>query len=485
MNYTKEQADQYIQKNQVNLVPDFRLTYHLMAEYGWMNDPNGFIEFQGQYHLFYQHYPYDSRWGPMHWGHAISRDLIQWEYLPIALAPDESYDSGGCFSGSAIEKDGKLYLMYTGHVVIVPEVNYIQTQAIAVSEDGVRFAKAPQNPVIGTDQIPAGSSKMDFRDPKVFEHGGRFYTVLGSNDEQGNGQILLYRSTDLLHWEFVNIAAESHGDLGDNWECPDLFSLDGRAVLVMSPQRVPAQGDNYRNLHSTTYMVGQWNEETGVFDYDSYHPIDYGFDFYAPQTTLDSKGRRIMIGWMDMWESEMPTQQGHGWAGAMTLPREVLLEGERLRFQPVEELEQYRVNGYEASELRLDGVLDLPITGDSYELQAVFEAKEAVEFGLKLRVGGEEETELAYHPAERLFRLNRDRSGIGPKGERRTKVELRQGRLALRVFVDKSSVEVFLQDGEKVMTARIYPGLASLGIQVYSVGECRLESLHKWDLLAE
>jgi beta-fructofuranosidase len=182
--YTKEQADQYILENKINLVPDFRLNYHLMAEYGWMNDPNGFIEYEGQYHLFYQHYPYASKWGPMHWGHAVSRDLIRWEYLPVALAPDEAYDSGGCFSGSAIEKDGKLYLMYTGHVVIVPEVDYIQTQAIAVSEDGVHFTKSPHNPVIGIEQIPEQSSKKDFRDPKVFERGGRYYVVLGSNDDR-------------------------------------------------------------------------------------------------------------------------------------------------------------------------------------------------------------------------------------------------------------------------------------------------------------
>jgi beta-fructofuranosidase len=253
-------------------------------------------------------------------------------------------------------------------------------------------------------------------------------------------------------------------------------------VLMMSPQRVPAQGEDYRNLHSTSYMIGRLDEEKGTFDYSSYHPIDYGFDFYAPQTTLDSKGRRIMIGWMDMWESDMPTQQGHGWAGAMTLPREVLLEGERLRFQPVEEMTAYRTNGYEAKDILLNGELELPVKGDSYELQAVFAVQEAAELGMKLRVGGEEETVLAYQAADRMFRLNRDRSGIGPKGERRTRVELQEGRLFVRVFVDKSSVEVFLQDGEKVLTARIYPGLSSVGIKLFSAGECRVEALNKWDL---
>ncbi|WP_284640750.1 glycoside hydrolase family 32 protein [Paenibacillus silviterrae] len=484
MDYTKERADRFIQENKHLLRSDYRLNYHLLSEFGWMNDPNGFVQYKGTYHLFYQHYPYEPRWGPMHWGHAVSRDLIKWEYLPVALAPDTDFDKDGCFSGSAIEKDGKLILMYTGHVVTGPDKDnhYAQSQGIAVSEDGVRFVKSERNPVIGADQIPSGSSKKDFRDPKLFEKDGSYYVVLGSNDGEGNGQVLLYLSADLLTWEFVSVMAKSGGDLGDNWECPDLFSLGERDVLIMSPQRVPAQGDSFRNLHSTSYMVGLLDIGTGKFSYDEYHPIDHGFDFYAPQTTLDDKGRRIMIGWMDMWESDMPTQQGHYWAGAMSLPREVVRDGDRLKFQPVEEIAAYRTNLYEASNVMLDGERDLEASGDSYELQVVIDARDAEEFGLKLRTGAGEETVVAYRAGDRTLRLNRDLSGIGPKGERCTKVELRGGKLALRIFVDMSSVEVFVQDGEQVMTARIYPGPESLGIKAFSTGECVLESFRKWDI---
>ena len=267
-----------------------------------MNDPNGFVQYKGQYHMFYQHFPYKSVWGPMHWGHAVSRDLISWTYLPVALAPDQTYDKDGCFSGSAMEKDGRLYLMYTGHIITGPDKdnNYIQKQNMAVSSDGVVFEKLADNPVIDNSQIPEGASLKDFRDPKVFERDGSYYVVLGSNDGKGNGQILLYRSEDLIHWTFVNVMAQSDGTLGDNWECPDLFALGGRDVLLMSPQRVPAQGDDYRNLHSTTYMLGELDTVSGKFHYDAYLPVDYGFDFYAPQTTRDDQGRRIMIGWMDM-----------------------------------------------------------------------------------------------------------------------------------------------------------------------------------------
>ncbi|MCZ8522799.1 MULTISPECIES: glycoside hydrolase family 32 protein [Paenibacillus] len=482
--YTKEQADRYISDHKHEVREAYRLNYHLMPELGWMNDPNGFIHYGGAYHLFYQHYPYASVWGPMHWGHAVSRDLISWEYLPVGLAPDMPYDSGGCFSGSAVEKDGTLVLMYTGHVVTGPDKDkdYYQTQSLAVSGDGVNFVKADANPVIGLQQIPEGVSRKDFRDPKVFERDGFYYAVLGSNDGRGNGLVLLYRSQDLLTWEFAGIPAKSDGSLGDNWECPDFFRLEGRDILVMSPQRVPAQGDDYQNLHSTTYMIGDLDLAKGQFDYSLCRPVDYGFDFYAPQTASDERGRRILIGWMDMWESGMPTQDGHHWAGAMTLPREVVLLDGDLRFRPVQEIEAYRTDPYELQGTALQGELELETGGDSYELQVEFEARQASVFGVKLRTSSDEETVVAYLAAEEKLVLNRNRSGTGPGGERRTEAVLERNRLALRIFVDRSSVEVFIQGGRKVMTARIYPGEESKGIKLFSEGESFVAKLRKWDL---
>nr|WP_251375751.1 glycoside hydrolase family 32 protein [Paenibacillus sp. YPG26] len=463
------------------------MNYHLMAEYGWMNDPNGFVQYKDQYHLFYQHHPYQPVWGPMHWGHAVSRDLIKWEYLPVALAPDSDFDRDGCFSGSAIEKDGQLVLVYTGHVVTGPDKDedYKQSQGIAVSKDGVIFEKWQGNPVIGYNEIPAEVSQKDFRDPKVFAKNGHYYVVLGSNDAKGNGLVLLYRSEDLHTWTFVNVLARSDGRFGDNWECPDLFSLGNKDILMLSPQRMPAQGEEYRNLHSTMYCVGEFDCCTGKFHSEAFAQVDHGFDFYAPQSMLDDKGRRIIIGWMDMWETDMPTQHGHGWAGAMTLPRKAELHGNRILFSPVEEIENYRRNPYELHDVVLDQVIGIHTSGDSYELQVEFEAGSAEEFGLKLRVGTEEETVLSYRTDEQLFSVNRDKSGLGPGGERRVQVQLDEGRLRLRIFVDKSSVEVFIGAGEYVVTARIYPGPQSLGIQAFAkgtAGTAKLVSLYKWDI---
>ncbi|SKA95142.1 beta-fructofuranosidase [Caloramator quimbayensis] len=478
-------AKKFIENNKTKVDSTYRLNYHLMGEYGWVNDPNGFIYFNGLYHLFYQHYPYEPIWGPMHWGHAVSSDLIKWEYMPLALAPDKVYDKDGCFSGSAIEKDNMMYLFYTGHVYNSDKKDdYKQTQCIAYSIDGINFSKYINNPVIGAEKIPQKSSKNDFRDPKIFVRGTNYYMVLGSNDGEGNGQALLYKSKDLINWDFVNILAKSDGNIGMGWECPDLFSIKDMDVLIVSPQYMKSQGYNYKNLHSTIYAVGKFYDESGELKFDEYHPIDYGFDFYAPQTTFDDKGRRLIVAWMDMWESEMPTQRlGHNWAGAMTLPREIVMKDNKLYFRPVEEIKKYRKNEFEIKNLELIEEITIDTKGDCYELDILIDAQEAKSFGIKVRASEKEETILEYNKENKLFKFNRDKSGIGPKGERATEAELIDNRLKLQIFVDKSSVEVFINDGEKVMTGRIYPSKESNLIKLFSKGRCRISYLYKWDIL--
>ena len=480
----KEEANKYIKKNKHNINNEYRLNYHLMGEYGWINDPNGFIQYKDKYHLFYQHYPYESVWGPMHWGHAISKDLIKWAYLPIALAPDQDFDKDGCFSGSAIEKDDKLYLMYTGHVHTGPNIkeDYKQLQCLAYSQDGIDFIKL-KNPVIDSYQVPENSSKKDIRDPKTYKVGDYYYTFLGSNDNCENGQVLMYKSSDLINWEFVNIIAKGNGELGENWECPDLFSLQSKDVLIVSPQYLKANKADFTNIYSCVYMIGNLDYNVGKFEYNDFYPVDYGFNFYAPQTTIDNKGRRIVIGWMTMWDKEYPTHSnGHNWAGAMTIPREIILKDNRLYFKPVDEIKKYRKNEFTINNIKLNGEKNFDTYGDSYELQVIYDAEEASEFGLKLRSNNNEETILSYNKKDETFILNIDKSGSGVKGERRTKINLINNRLNLRIFVDKCSIEVFINDGEKVMTSLIYPSKDALKIKAFSNGECNIELLRKWDI---
>ncbi|MBU3188072.1 glycoside hydrolase family 32 protein [Clostridium bowmanii] len=486
------ESNKFIQTNKFKINKEYRLNYHLMGEFGWINDPNGFIQFNGSYHVFYQHYPYKAIWGPMHWGHAVSEDLIKWRHLPIALTPDREFDKDGCFSGSAIEVDGRLKLIYTGHIYTDGNKNtgYRQVQCLANSEDGINFSKFSLNPIIDTDEIPQAISKSDLRDPKVLKINEIYYMILGTTvdnkknvDLSKNGAVAIYKSLDLIHWDFINVLASSDGNMGICWECPDLFTLGGKEVLIVSPQYMKPQGNDYHNLHSTIYMIGDLQINEGAFKFDEYYPIDYGFDFYAPQTIIDDKGRRILIAWMDMWGSKMPTQdRGDNWAGAMTLPREIIFYEDRLIFKPIQEIIKYRKNEYKIEDVLLIGEKLLDITGESYEIIVIFEAKNFSEFGIKLRVGEKEETVLSYNAMSKIFSFNRDKSGIGPKGIRNTELVLKDNALKLQIFVDKCSVEVFINDGEKTMTARIYPSAFSNKIKIFSKGECNIVTFHKWDI---
>ncbi len=481
-----KKADQYVQENKDRVVELWRLKYHLTGACGWINDPNGFVLYKGVYHLLYQHYPFDAVWGPMYWGHATSSDLVDWTLQPIALAPDMPYDRDGCFSGSSIAVEGKLHLFYTGHVwVSEDKTKYEQTQCLAISSDGIHFKKYEHNPIIGQNEIPSDASRSDFRDPKVIMRDGIYYMLVGSMDTLGLGQILLYKSQDLKNWKFVNILLHNDGTVGrGTWECPDLFSLGERDVLIFSPQFMQSRGYEFKNLHSAVYWVGYFNIEKGIFEGGEPIALDSGFDFYAPQVLVDERGRRILTAWMDMWESPMPTADlGHNWAGAMVLPREIILAGDKLHFKPIDEIENYRSNEFTLENVTVKGEYILPVDGDCYELDAEFVCIGEDSFGLKVRTGAKEETVLRFIPEENLFEFNRNHSGKGSGGVRQTKVDIKNKRLQLRVFVDKSSVEVFVNHGEKVLSGRIYPDKNSKGIVLFSDGRVHLDWLKKWDLM--
>ncbi|KRE32798.1 glycoside hydrolase family 32 protein [Paenibacillus sp. Soil724D2] len=463
---------------------NYRLDYHLMPPAGWMNDPNGLIYYKGEYHAFYQHNPYEPKNGPMHWGHAKSKDLLNWEHLPVALAPSEIYDMGesggyGCWSGSAVDDNGVLTLIYTGHV---DGRTPTEVQCIATSTDGVTFNKAVYNPVI------AGAPEegcFGFRDPKVWQHDGVWYMVIGYGKD-GLGKALLYKSSDLRDWSYIGVAAESDGTMGDMWECPDLFPLGSGDdhVLVISPMNM--------GTTKTMYLTGKFSCETGLFDYRYAERLDYGFDFYAPQTFTDGQGRRILIGWMNIWGAQMPEQE-HGWMGAFTLPRELtLLEDGTLRIEPVEELKAMRGTHQRVNNLSIYAGTEVPlleIHGDALELIAVFNLNQSagdVEFGLLLRCSedGSEYTEVSYSAADRKLRVDRNHSGAGEAGICEVDLNpLEDGRIKLQIFIDRSSVELFANNGLKTVTNRIYPKPDSLGIKLFTRnGEVSLESLDAWKL---
>ena len=475
-------ADSYIAENLSVLQQTYRHSYHAMPPIGWMNDPNGFIYAFGKYQLFYQFYPYGASWNSMHWGHFTTQDFIHWRLEPTALAPDGDFDRDGCFSGTSVLKDGKLYLMYTSVLAD------IQTQSLAVSSDGNRFEKIGEG--LSSNQLPEDALRTEFRDPKVFKRGNAYYALMGSRTIQGEGQILLYRSKDLLKWEFVNVVRRDRLTTRGIYECPDLFEYEGKDVMLLSPQGYETKDWRYENWQSAIYAVGKFDAEKGIFEKEYEDEIDGGFDFYAPQTLKSPDGRIIMIGWMQMWGRRMPTAQ-HGWAGSMILPRELSIKNGRLYQRPVRELQDYCWNEVTYKNVALNGNIVLTgICGKKIELHLLFDLKNSARVGVRIFGHGECYAEIYYDRSADLVVFNRSQMGMEifhdtkekDASVRSVRVKTEENRLEMLVLLDVISCEVFLNDGERVMTGNVYSGGSDISFFAEG-GEAEIIFLEKYDII--
>lgn len=323
-----------------------KLQHHYRPEKGWVNDPNGLVWFQGYYHVFYQHAPHhEVPWKEnMYWGHARTKDFITWEELPVALAPVDSYDKDGCWSGTAIVKDDTLYLFYAS---IDKTREDWQAVSVATSRDGVHFEKYAGNPVI--PHFPEDGS-VDFRDPAVTCIDGVYYCVMASGKpEAREARLLLYKSADLLHWEYLGIM--SSWAEGRYTECPSFMPWQGKALLAASV--CPLEANHYFNV-----MYGEFKD--GVFTTQISDNMDRGPDQYAGQVFLDQKGRAILITWIPGWPyaGYYPGKD----VGCMSVPREILLRDGKLCAYPVEEVQHLLRDSDPAVERTEDGFV-IPRTG--------------------------------------------------------------------------------------------------------------------------
>lgn len=446
-----------------------RPVFHLTPERGWMNDPNGFSRYDGKYHLFYQAYPDGTQWGPTRWAHVVSEDLISWERLPDALVPDQDYDIGGCFSGTALTfEDGRHMLMYTGFRSDPEDIQGrgLQTQCIAFG-DGRTYEKYDGNPVITGAMLPDGGDPREFRDPKIWrEADGTFRAVIANHNRIHGAQILLFQSPDGLKWEFMNVLADGEGKPGWMWECPDFFSLDGKQVLLAG-----TMGDV-----DSICRIGTYDSEQRIFHEHSWQSTEQGFDFYAGQTVQTPDGRRVLIGWMQNPQTAEHREIDLPINGQMSIPRELQILDGKLLQKPVRELNGYRTDEVTCrnvkldtdEEVRLDGIagrtVDMEIQvepADRYELFQVRFAKDAEHY-----------TEFTYEPESSVVTL--DRSHAGPGKTKLTKAQTvvrdRSGRLDVRILLDRLSAEVFINDGEQVMSAVIYTDRHAEDITFYVKG---------------
>ena len=298
------------------------LSYHFRPSQGWINDPNGLVWFDGYYHLFYQCAPhFEKPWQePMHWGHARTKDFLTFEELPVALCPDQPYDRDGCWSGTAIVRDGRLYLFYAS--IRKDEAgNSVQSVSVAWSDDGSRFEKYAGNPVIA-GYPPEGSP--DFRDPAVAFWNGTYYCVMATGHKPTHSaRLLLYRSPDLLHWELDGVMAQ--WDNAVYTECPSFLPGAEKSVLTCS---VCAEDG-----HRFSIQAGRFDGHR--FTRQQERCVDQGPDQYAGQAFADPQGRQLLIAWIPGWGYENFADRN---VGCLSAPRELTEENGEIRAYPVREL---------------------------------------------------------------------------------------------------------------------------------------------------
>ena len=454
-------ANKYEEENRID--KSEKPVFHVTPPVGWMNDPNGFSIFQGKIHLFYQYHPYRDTWGPMHWGHCVSEDFVKWKELPIALAPDKDYDAAGCFSGSAIETEDGHVLIYTGVMEKKgadggKEVVHQQCMAIG---DGIHYEKADGNPVLPAELLPDGFSREDFRDPKVWREEETYYLVAGNRNGSQNGQVVLFASENLKDWRYVSVLAHNQGKYGKMWECPDFFSLGQNYILVVSPQDMRADGAEFHNGNQAAALIGEYDRQTYHLREEQVVSLDYGTDFYAPQTLETEDGRRIMIAWMQSWDMNIkPAEQR--WNGMMTIPRQLELRNHVLYQYPVKELDRYRTEPVVYKDKEISGRCQIPgVRGRVLDLTVELQGGDYREFTVSFAGNEEYHTSFRYVRATQCIEFDRTFSGMERDAvcQRSMKIKNAGETLKLRLLLDKFSVELFVNDGVQTFTSTFYTPL--------------------------
>lgn len=444
----------------------YRQGFHLMPPSGWMNDPNGLCWYRGRYHVFYQYSPLDANRGQIFWGHWSSPDMLEWTQHPVFLHPVDEWDSHGVYSGSALAEDDGLYLYYTGNVKHPGDYDYIykgrgHNVGLAVTEDGV---SADSNRCILENKDYPSDLSCHVRDPKVWKQDGRYYMVLGARTMDDVGEILVFESDDRESWKHIN-TIKTPEKFGYMWECPDMFCVDGQWVVMTSPQGIEKKGYSYQNVYSCGYLPLN-GDFRGEYTLGEYHETDAGFDYYAPQTFETPDGRRIVIGWMGMPDADYtnPTANATGWQHCMSAPRELHWNGSQITAYPISELESLRENrqslAFKGELITRSGrTADIIIKNDDTELTLDICGSAGVEWDDGL-----------------LCLSLSEQAGSG-----RTKRFWQTKELSeLRILMDNSSIELFINGGKQTMSTRFYPQdeEGSRTLKISGTGTMELYDLH-------
>lgn len=441
-----------------------RPIFHFLAPANWMNDPNGPFYFRDYYHIYYQHNPFGDEWGHMHWGHARSRDLVFWKHMPISLWPSKEVGEDHVFSGCATTNSkGEVMAFYTS-IGRGKSANDYAEQWVGIGDtDANTFKKHPMNPIL-SEKLHGDVKVWDWRDPFIFREAGKTFMVLGGNFNQAKGGqavVLLYEATNgaLTNWNYRGVLFTHPDAAVKNIECPNFFKLGDRWVLIQSP------------YGKAEYFTGDFDPVAGKFTSKDRGLMDWGDDYYAPNSMEDPQGRRVLWGWIRGFKS------GRGWNGCLTLARIITMGPDgHLRQSPAPELAKLRMEPVMVSPMELSNITNKieNVRGDALEIDAEFEPGTAKAFGLRLRVSSD---------GAQAVHVNYDGETLSAAGvQAKLRLPEDQKLLRLHIFIDRSVMEIYA-NGRACLTKVIYPSEQDLGVAAFaSDGTAMVRSLKAWKL---
>ena len=434
MTFTLNKANSYIKENKSKVNPYYKGIYHFQPEIGWINDPNGLVYFNDEFYLFYQYYPYDTKPGPMHWGLATSKDLLTFDYKDVYLAPTNQDVVSGCFSGSSIVVDNKLFISYTAHYE--KEGYRREEQFLFAQNDKENIIK-----IVADEELPEGCDTSDFRDPHIIYKNGYYYLLVGSrNHKLDEGVLLIFRSETLSNFKY-HFSIYSKKEFGIMCECPDYFESNGYDVLICSAVRVRGEENEYKNDNGTSVLVGHIDFENKTYEFTFKKELDKGDGFYAPKL-IQNYNETIMIAWMETWGKDIPTQHNnHLWAGAFTYPRKLEVRNGELYQYPIENIKKIYSKTFSLNENNI------------IKRNADIFAKYHCDFELIFK-GQNNDYDVKITAKHGYIYLNTKNSNNLNGFERRL-VNTYEN-VDLRILLDSSSIEIFVNEGREAISTRIY-----------------------------
>jgi beta-fructofuranosidase len=422
---------------------EFRPSWHIAPPQGLLNDPNGFIWHAGEYHLFYQWYPYECMHKDKYWVHLKSSDLVNWRWSSIALTPSSWCDSHGVFSGHALSHDGDLLTFYTGNTRIGMDRLRQTTQCCAkLREDGA-FEKL--GPVIR--ELPPGVTPH-FRDPKVIKWRDRWIMFIGAQREDLIGRLAVYHSSNLVDWEYKGLFGDELGDFGYMWECPDVFQIDEQYYLIFAPQGIESGNPHHTTPHHNRICCLDLNED-GLPSLSNLQILDYGFDFYAPQSLETPDGRRVLCSWLGLPDEVNQPSVANGWIHQISAFRELKFEKGKLVQQPIQELSLLRSERKDI-EISNDGT---DLNSKAFELHVTLAAGETLSLFKTSNIS----FDITFNLDSKTLIVNRENTLI-QEGDTIREFLLSQesSSVALQIIADQSSIEIFVNQGEAVISSRVF-----------------------------